>query len=127
MGDGLVSITIVRMVIGLQHMTPGTFHGTGFKFLVTSDTLLMEGIGSFGNIFIIAFKLVAIATRFDTFNFTHFHRMMTVSASDTIAVYRCMGLMIEKNFASGAFEHDPNRVVRDFGGKSSIAENTNNQ
>ena len=52
---------------------------------------------------------------------------MAVGTRDAVAARDHMGLMIEKNFSSGAFEHDPDRIVRDFGRKGGIAENAYNQ
>ena len=127
MGGVLATSNTGRKAVGLQHMTSRAFHGPRFELLVASDALLMERIGPFWKVLVIAFGLMAVATGLDVFNFAHFQCMVTIGAGNTIAVCRPMGFMIEQNFSSGAFEHDPDRVVWDFGRKGGIAKNTDNQ
>jgi hypothetical protein len=94
---------------------------------MASNALLMECIRPFWKILVIAFGLMAVPAGLDIFNFAHLHGMVAIGTGYPIAVHALMGVMIKKNFSSGALKHDPDRVVRDFGREGGITKNAYNQ
>jgi hypothetical protein len=81
------------------HMTRCAFFfkRTGFKCLVTAGTLLVKGVGSFGNFLIAFIRIVAFTARLGISVLIFSQRVMTVTARQTITGDRMMLFVIKYN------------------------------
>jgi len=122
-----------------------TFLRPGSELLVTIDTLGVKRVGLFQyfKAFIIP-RIMALPAYFGlspgidlrgrmavaagpASGILSGRMVMAVAAGCTITGTGCMDLVIEQNFSGNPIKHDPDRGFRLFGGKSSIAECTDDK
>jgi len=110
-------------------MAGGAFFFTraGLKGLMTSGTLLVEGIGPFRNFLVAFIQFMTFTARLGIRVFIFGQRVMTVTARQSIAGDIVMLFVLEYDISGGNFKLQPDGFVGCFGWKRRVTQNPHKQ
>jgi len=110
-------------------MTGGAFFfkRAGLKGLVTSGTLLVEGIGPFRNLLVAFIQFMTFAARLGIRIFIFGQRMVTVTARQSITGDIMMFFVLKNDISRSDFKLHPDRITGCLGWKRRVTQNPHKQ